>query len=300
MIYTVTFNPSLDYYMTLSAPLSSDVPNRVKSPCFSAGGKGLNVSAVLSSLGCENTALLFSGGDTGKMLENMLADRGQKYESVSVTHPTRVNVKVSENEKTYELNASGGEVSESDARALLSKLDSVTADDTVVFSGSTPPCALDLYCEGITIAKKNGACVVADTTGKGLLKCAELGAFLLKPNEHEIRELFGQSDVIESAKKLCALGAEYVLLSLGEKGAVLLSDNVEYRCEIPFKMPVLNTVGSGDSMLGGFIYAYKNGKKTKDCLGYAVSAGTCNAYTSPDGVFDRELFEKLLKKAEIL
>lgn len=300
MIYTVTFNPSLDYHMVLSSPLSENVPNRVKSPCFVPGGKGLNVSFALSALGADNTALCFSGGDTGKMLENMLSSRGQKYECVSVPFPTRVNVKVSENEKMYELNASGDEVSEKHARALLSRLDELTAGDTVIFSGSTPTCALDLYREGISRAKKSGACVIADTSGEKLLDCAMLGAFLLKPNEHEIRELFGNGDVIRSAKKLCSLGAEHVLLSLGENGAVLLSDNVEYRCGIPFKMPVLNTVGAGDSMLAGFVYAYKNGYSLPDCLRSAVSAGSCKAYTAPEKPFDVKLFEKLFERSEVL
>lgn len=300
MIYTVTFNPSLDYHMALSSPLSENVPNRVKSPCFVPGGKGLNVSFALSSLGVDNTALCFSGGDTGKMLENMLSARGQKYKCVNVPSPTRVNVKVSENEKMYELNASGDEIPKEHARALLSRLERLTGDDTVIFSGSTPSCELDLYREGITCAKKNGACVIADTSGEKLSDCAKLGAFLLKPNEHEIRELFGNGDVTENAKRLCRLGAEYVLLSLGEKGAVLLSDTVEYKCEIPFKMPVLNTVGAGDSMLAGFVYAYKNGYSLPDCLRSAVSAGSSKAYTSPEKPFDLKLFEKLFIRSEVL
>ncbi len=300
MIYTVTFNPSLDYHISLDSPLSSDIPNRVKATCFVPGGKGLNVSFALSALGADNTALCFSGGETGKMLENMLCLRNQRFECINVPFPTRVNVKVSENEKMYELNASGDEVSEKHARALLARLDKLTSLDTVIFSGSTPPCGLDLYCEGINAAKKSGACVIADTTGEKLLKCAKLGAFLLKPNEHEIRELFGDGDIIKSAKKLCEFGAEYVLLSLGEKGAVLLSDTVEYRCKIPFKMPVLNTVGAGDSMLAGFVYAYKNGYSATDCLKAAVSAGSCKAYTPPEKPFDTELFEKLFERSEVL
>ena len=303
MIYTVTFNPSLDYHMTVNSAVCPDTPNRAEDRCFKAGGKGINVSGVLSSLGEDNTALCFLGGDTGKMLENMLISREQKYQYVEVPAPTRVNVKVSqqtEEQKTFEFNAKGGKISKEHIDALLSKLEKLSENDTVIISGSTPMSDIDLYEVTVKFALSRGACVICDTTGESLIKCAMLGVFLLKPNEHEVRELFGEGDVIESAMKLCEMGAENVLLSLGEKGAVLLSENGSFRCEIPSQMPVYNTVGSGDSMLAGFVYAYKNGKSMSECLACAVSAGSCNAYTKPEKPFDRVLFEELLTRSEVL
>ncbi len=303
MIYTVTFNPSLDYHMTVYSAVCSDTPNRAENPCFKAGGKGINVSGVLGALGTDNTALCFLGGDTGKMLENMLISRGQKYERVEVPSPTRVNVKVSQQtdeQKTFEFNAKGGKITKEHTDCLLSKLERLNGNDTVIISGSTPPCEVDLYEVTVKFALSKGAVVICDTTGQSLIKCAKLGVFLLKPNEHEIRELFGEGDVINSARKLCDMGAEYVLLSLGEKGAVLLSDSAELKCGIPFEMPVYNTVSSGDSMLAGFVYAYNDGKTIPECLKFAVSAGSCNAYTKPEKPFDTALFEELLKRSEVL
>lgn len=303
MIYTVTFSPSLDYHMTVNSAVCADIPARAESTCFKAGGKGINVSGVLSSLGEDNTALCFLGGDTGKMLESMLISKGQKYECIEVPSPTRVNVKIAElteDQKTFEFNAKGGKISKEHVDLLLSSLEKLTENDIVILSGSTPPSDVDLYGVTVEFALSRGACVICDTTGESLIKCARHGVFLLKPNEHELRELFGEGDVIESAMKLCGMGAENVLLSLGEKGAVLLSENGSFRCKIPMQMPVYNTVGSGDSMLAGFVYAYKNGKSMSECLACAVSAGSCNAYTKPEKPFDRALFEELLKRSEVL
>ena len=303
MIYTITFNPSLDYHVTVYSEVCSDTPNRAEDPCFKAGGKGINVSGVLGALGKDNKALCFLGGDTGKMLENMLISRNQKYECVKIPHPTRVNVKVSqqtEAQKTLEFNAKGGKITKEHQECLLAKLEEAGANDTVIISGSTPPSDVDLYEVTVKFALSKGARTVCDTSGENLIKCARLGVFLLKPNEHEIRELFGEGDVIASARKLCEMGAEYVLLSLGEKGAVLLSKSETFSCKIPFEMPVYNTVGSGDSMLAGFIAAYENGNSLSECLKSAVSAGSCNAYTKPEKPFDNTLFEELLKRSEVL
>lgn len=303
MIYTVTFNPSLDYHMTLKSPLCSDAPNRPSEVCFVPGGKGINVSAVLNALGCGNTALCFLGGDTGTMLENMLRQRGQQYECVRTSSPTRINVKVSqqvyENEKTYEFNAQGGRLTKADTDSFFAMLGMICTGDTVIISGSTPPSDSELYGTAVDLAASKGAKVIVDTSGEDLIKCAERGVFLLKPNENEIKAALG-GEAVPAARQLCRMGAQNVLLSLGERGAVLVGGGGELYCKVPLEMPVLNTVGSGDSMLAGFVYAHEKHLSPKECLTYAVCAGSCNAYTPVNAPFNKQLFENLLEEAEIL
>lgn len=297
MVYTVTFNPSLDYYMYFVGLAENGLPDRSHDCRFSAGGKGINVSRVLSALGVENVALGFCGGFSGDELMRLLEKEGLCCDFVQCEDNTRINVKTvfSQTGKTGEFNASGAEISKENAQKLINKLSKVKKGDIVAVCGSTPYCNIDLYKEACAKATENGALVIADTTGKTLLSCAEQNVFLVKPNVYELAQIFSGS-VEEGAKKLIKAGCQNVLVSAGENGAVLAGGHGIIKCPVPEKMRVFNTVGAGDSMLAGYIYGYVSKYGKEDCLKSAVCAGSAAAY-GKNG-FTKEAYEELFKKAK--
>ena len=291
MIYTVTLNPSVDYYMRVNGTLSSSVPNKISSCTFVPGGKGINVSGVLCALGVKSISVAPVGGKIGEFYKSLLEKSPLDCVFIDTGCETRINVKAGCIDTVYELNARGGELSDDAVNALFEKLSPIGKGDTVIISGSTPACKRCLYGEITSYAVKKGAAVVADTTGEDLLQAVKNGAFLIKPNEDELRELF-EGDTVSSAEKLCDMGAELVCVSSGADGAYLIGKNVRYFCKAP-KIDAENTVGAGDSLLAGFIYAYNDGKPLADCLKSGVAAGSCRVSTPAGRDFDKALYTRL-------
>ncbi len=300
MIYTVTFNPALDYVMKVEN-LGFDDINRTYGEELYYGGKGINVSIILSRLGIENTALGFKGGFTGDKLQQMLDDDGIKNDFIRLKNGnTRINVKI-KYDKEFDINACGPEISEDEMQALFNKIDAFKDGDTIILAGSVPKSLpSDIYEKILErLANKNINSVV-DSTGDLLLNVLKYHPFLIKPNNFELGELFDteiktEEDIVKYACKLQDAGARNVLVSRGKDGALLVDENKKiYKVGIIQGKP-LNSVGCGDSMVAGFIAGFI---KTKDYsyslkLGSACSNATAFCYGLAEKSEIQEAFDKI-------
>lgn len=275
----------MDYSLELTS-LTPGAVNRAKEAHLTPGGKGINVSVVLSSLGIENRMLGFIAGFTGTELENCLKRRGFKTDFIRLGRGiTRINVKLYGSETT-DINSEGPHVSKKDLDTLISKLETAKRGDFVVLSGSVPQSVPDYAYRLITERmKKLGVDVIVDATGELLLATLPDRPFLIKPNRHELASLFSEKDLSRSdieryARMLREKGARNVLVSMDCEGALLVTedDRVLY-AKAPSGNPV-NTVGSGDSMIAGFITAYQKTGSYDEALRLAVSAGSACAFST--------------------
>ncbi len=258
MIYTVTFNPALDYVIHVDQ-LELGETNRCSREELYFGGKGVNVSLVLKELGKENTALGFIAGFTGDALAQNLQEQGIRADFIRLKEGlTRINVKMKGAQET-EINAQGPAIDAEAIAALFEKLDALAEGDTLVLAGSIPSTLpADIYEQILARLQGKGVRFVVDATGKLLMNVLKYHPFLIKPNHRELEELVGRplngsAEIAEGAKELQALGARNVLISRGKDGALLLDETgaVSEMSALPGK--AINTVGSGDSMVAGFI-----------------------------------------------
>ena len=283
MIYTVTFNPALDYVIRLET-LELGETNRCHGEELYFGGKGVNVSLVLRELGKENTALGFVAGFTGEALEQNLREQGICAEFIHLKEGlTRINVKMKAEQET-EINAQGPAIDAEALEALFAKLDTLAEGDTLVLAGSIPASLpADIYEKILARLQGKGIRFVVDATGKLLMNVLKYKPFLIKPNHRELEELVGRAlngsaEIAEGAKELQKLGARNVLISRGKDGALLL-DETGAVSEMPAVggKPV-NTVGAGDSMVAGFIAGVEQGYDYTLKLGSAAGGATaCQA-----------------------
>lgn len=284
MIYTVTFNPSLDYIVTVDH-FKTGVVNRTKNEKILPGGKGVNVSTVLSNLGYENTALGFLAGFTGDKLQGLLEAKGIKTDFITVDEGmTRINVKLRSDEES-EINGQGPAIKQEDIDKLYQKLDCLKEGDILVLAGSIPDVMPgSIYKDIMKYLDNRGLDIVVDATKDLLTNVLEYHPFLIKPNNHELSEIFGveiktKDDVAKYAKRLQEMGARNVLISMAADGAVLVSeDGCEYRADAP-KGKVVNSVGAGDSMVAGFIAGYLKSHSFKDAFSMGVCTGSASAFS---------------------
>lgn len=280
MIYTLTLNPSLDYVLTLKEVVPAEI-NRADSTYITYGGKGINVSAVLNELEVKNTALVTVAGFTGEELIKLLTKNGIKNESILLDGQTRINVKIKEKCET-DINADGPAVTEKALSIIFGKVSKLKKDDILVLSGSTPKSnSKDIYEK---IAKSTKAKVFADCEGEALLNLLKANPYLIKPNLKEVETSLNVSvnteeEIKNALKLLINKGAQNVLCSMGENGAVLLTKDGEYIKQKAPKGNVINTTGAGDSMLAGFIAAHVLDCGLKDCIKNAVAAGSATAFS---------------------
>ena len=284
MVYTVTFNPALDYVLNLKK-LSADDINRTESEELYYGGKGVNVSAILSRLDIPNIALGFAAGFTGKKLKQMMDKDGIKSDFVELDNGfTRINVKIKYGEE-LDINANGPDISEEKINELFNKLKKLTSGDYLVLAGSVPPSLPDdLYSKILQELHGKGINFVVDTTGNNLLNVLKYHPFLIKPNHHELAEIFGQEmDNIEKitvyAKKLKEMGAVNVLVSRGGDGAVLVDENGTVHPASAVNGTLVNSVGCGDSMVAGFIAGYITNKSYSEALKLSVACSAATAFS---------------------
>lgn len=284
MVYTVTFNPALDYVMNLSK-LSADDINRTESEELYYGGKGINVSAILSQLEIPNIALGFTAGFTGKKLKEMLDDDGIKNDFVVLNGGfTRINVKLKYGEE-LDINANGPEITEDKIEELFSRFKQLKEGDWLVLAGSVPSSLPDdLYSTILREVYGKGIRVVVDTTGSQLLNVLQYKPFLIKPNHHELAEIFTQEmDTAEKitvyAKKLKEMGAVNVLVSRGGDGAVLVDENGTVHPASAVEGKLVNSVGCGDSMVAGFIAGYILNKNYSQALKLSVACSAATAFS---------------------
>ena len=300
MIYTVTFNPALDYVMKVEKLRYDDI-NRTYGEELNYGGKGINVSAVLSTLGVENVALGFKAGFTGEKLEEMLRQDGIKTDFISLAKGnTRINVKI-KSDTELDINACGPEISGEEVEKLFEKIASLKQGDVLVLAGSVPKeLPSDIYEQILAKTSDNGVEAVVDSTGEFLLNVLKYKPFLIKPNNFELGDLFGvkiknEEEIIRYAKELQKMGARNVLVSRGKDGALLIDENQNtYSIGIIPGKP-LNSVGCGDSMVAGFVAGYleKHDYAYALKLGSACSNATAFSYSLANAQGIRDAFEKL-------
>ena len=298
MIYTLTLNPSLDYYLSVDS-LEADKIIRAKKSYITFGGKGINVSAVLTRLGVENTALGFAAGFSGKELINLLQKENIKSDFIFLDEgQTRINVKI-KCDSEYDINAAGMPLSEDAIVKFIVRINSIKSDDILIISGSMPPaCPDNLYRRILNQTCSKGIKFIADTTGKSLINLLKFKPFLIKPNIDELAELFGvkisdSQEIIDYAKRLQDMGAANVLISCGEDGAVLLTEKGVVKKIGAVKGETVSTTGCGDSMLAGFIAGYLE----KSDYDYALKLGSaCAAATAfGEGLCTKEKVKEYLK-----
>ena len=298
MIYTVTLNPSIDYIVRLDKVLIGSV-NRMDSDDKFAGGKGINVSRVLKRLGIENTATGFIGGFTGKFITDTLKEEGISSHFVEVEQDTRINVKIKADAET-EINGPGPEISHQKLEELESFLSSLTSEDTVVFAGSSPKDLGNvIYKRLIGLTRKTGAQVVCDFEGQTLLDSLEFEPLLVKPNNHELGDIFGVKleslDQIESyARQILDKGAQHVIISMAGDGALLVTQEGAYFAK-PIKGNVKNSVGAGDSMVAGFTGEFVRSGDVIQAFKWGVACGTATTFSDDLATADyiKEIYEKV-------
>ncbi|MCF1284767.1 1-phosphofructokinase [Streptococcus sinensis] len=298
MIYTVTLNPSIDYIVRLDKVNLGSV-NRMDSDDKFAGGKGINVSRVLKRLGIENTATGFIGGFTGKFITDNLVSEGIASNFVEVNQDTRINVKIKADAET-EINGPGPEISTEKLAELKEILSSLSPADTVVFAGSSPKNLGNVvYKELIGLTRKTGAQVVCDFEGQTLLDSLEFEPLLVKPNNHELGDIFGVKlenlDQIESyARQILDKGAQHVIISMAGDGALLVTQDGAYFAK-PIKGTVKNSVGAGDSMVAGFTGEFVRSGDAVEAFKWGVACGTATTFSDDLATADyiKETYEKV-------
>ena len=301
MIYTVTLNPSIDYIVRLDN-LTSGITNRTTSEEYYYGGKGINVSLVLAELGLDSTAYGFVAGFTGKAIENGIRNDHIITDFIKLKKGiSRINIKIKAGEET-EINCQGPHIDEKELERLLQKIDRIANGDTLILAGSIPNTMPDDTYEIMMerIGDKDVR-IVVDATKQLLVNSLKYKPFLIKPNRQELSEIFDvevktEEDIEHYAKELQKMGARNVLISLGGEGAMLIDENGGKHKAGVLKEKVINTVGSGDSMVAGFVAGYV---KTGD-YGYALKLGSVcgNATAFLSGLATKEKINELLEKFE--
>lgn len=300
-VYTVTLNPSLDYTVSVEN-FRLGYTNRTVSESLTVGGKGINVSTVLKHMGMESTALGFVAGFTGQEAERQLAGRGIKSGLIAVEEgQTRINVKLQSVEGT-EINGQGPKIPVEKLAQLMGMLSELTAGDVLFLSGSIPSSLPEDTYLRMMERLAEGVLTVVDVSGQGLVKALPLHPFLIKPNQHELGEIFGVTltdrlSVIPYAKKLQGMGARNVLVSLAGEGAALLAeDGSVYEAPAP-EGELVNGVGAGDSMAAGFLAGWLERLDYRHAFYMGLAAGSATAFSEglASGEKIRALYEKIAR-----
>ena len=282
MIYTVTLNPSVDYIVEVD-DFQMDHLNRIDRENVFPGGKGINVSRVLNTFGIPSTALGFIGGFTGEFIESTIKNEGIHTDFVKIDKNSRINIKLKTGKET-EINGQGPLLTEKNIQDLLTKLEALQEGDILVLAGSIPASLpKTLYSDLTKMFSNRGVKVVVDAGGSVLAEVLQEKPFLVKPNHHELSELFGVSintveEVIPFGKKVVEMGAENVIVSMAGDGALLFTNGKVYSATVP-KGKVLNSVGAGDSLVAGFIGTYSKDQDFMKAFQIAVATGSATAFS---------------------
>lgn len=299
MINTITLNPSLDYIVKVDS-FKVDSLNRIEEERICAGGKGINVSIVLKNLGVENTALGYVAGFTGDEILRQIENYGVSCDFVKLKKGfSRINVKLKSDGET-EINGAGPEIIEEDLKVLYDKLSHLTKGDYLILSGSIPTSVPDDIYENIMNSLLDtGVEFIVDATKDLLLKVLKYKPFLIKPNHHELAEMFNvelknDHNIIKYGKKLQEMGAKNVLISMAGDGAILIPENGEaIKREVP-KGVLKNSVGAGDSMVAGFLCGYLKNNDIAEAFKMGIATGSASAFS--DNLATEEEVNNLLKQ----
>ena len=303
MIYTITFNPALDYIGRLVNLKPGTINRRIQEYVLGAG-KRINVAIVLNNLGMDTTALGFIAGFTGEEIVTQLKKFGVKEDFIRLREGlTRINVKVKASDEETEINGRGPIIATDELEALYKQLDALTEKDTLILAGSIPSSLpSDMYELIMERLQHKNIRIVVDATKDLLTKVLPYKPFLIKPNNHELSEIFGRTlstkdQLVEAAKTLQEKGAQHVLISMAGDGAILVSaDGTVYTSPAP-KGTLVNSVGAGDSMVAGFITGYEKTGDLQEALYWGISSGSASAYS--ENLATLEEVETLLSQVRV-
>ncbi len=300
MIYTITANPSMDYVLNLEKFNLGEINRTGKAYTF-AGGKGINVSRVLGYLGINSIALGFIGGSAGDFIQNSITSQGIHSKLTSIKDNTRINVKIKAESET-EINGLGPQITQDEIDEFMSNFSMLTPEDIVVAAGSVPPAlGKNFYQNLVKTVVNRQAQFVIDTTGQALLDILPSHPLLVKPNNHELAEMFnvsfnGTDDIVYYGKKLLNKGAKYVIVSMGGDGAILITPEQIYQ-SVPVNISVKNSVGAGDSMVAGFVGTYE---QSHDLLAAFKMGLACGAATaSSEDLGKADLINEILENIQV-
>lgn len=303
MIYSITFNPALDYIVRVDDLKLGEV-NRTSYEEIYAGGKGINVSIVLKNLGYESVALGFIAGFTGDEIERRVKLLGCETNFIKLKEGmSRINVKLKSKEES-EINGQGPKIEEEYIEKLYEKIDTLKTEDILVLAGSIPKTLpKDIYEIILERLSNKGIKFIVDATGELLLKVLKYNPFLIKPNHNELADLFnveikGEEDIIKYAKELRKMGARNVLVSRAAEGAILVNEKDEILIANVPKGKLVNSVGAGDSMVAGFISGYLKNNSFREGFAMGVATGSASAFS--EGLAKMEKVEELLKEIKII
>ena len=300
MIYTVTLNPAVDYYISIKEFQEGGL-NLIDNGYTLPGGKGINVSKVLKNFGVESTALGFAGGFTGNYIRTNLKEYGISEKLVELKENTRINIKLKTEKDESEIAGHSPKISQEEYEKFLNTIKEIQTGDILVLSGSVPK-SLDaeIYKNIIEMLPENVK-VILDTRGEPFKYALEKGVFLTKPNNVELGEIFNEKyetmeEIINAGEKLRKMGSENVLISLGKNGSVLITEKGVWIGNVP-KGTLVSSVGAGDSMVAGTLYGIVKGMEISEAYKYGIASGSATAFT--EGLTTLENMEKLLNDINI-
>lgn len=300
MIYTVTLNPSIDYHVWVEAMTAGTI-HQVQKEWKVAGGKGINVSKVLQRLGCPSVALGFVGGFTGAFIKQQLEQDGVEHRFIPISGDSRINIKIKAEQET-DMSGVSPDIPEEALQQLLDQLDRLNAGDFLVLAGSVPASIpSDIYQHIMGRMNQRGVRVIVDAKGQALGNALDEKPFLIKPNHHELGELFNtRVETVEEAvhfgRMALERGAANVIVSMAGDGAVFVNRSRAFSAHFP-KQQAVNSIGAGDSVVAGFLYAHSRGMDEKEAFRFAVAAGSTTAIS--EGFCTLEKIEAFLPKITI-
>lgn len=300
MIYTLTLNPAIDYYMSMENFQLGSL-NSLEEGYTLPGGKGINVSKVLKNFSVESKALGFVGGFTGDYIKKHLNEYEIESDFIELQENTRINIKLKTKDSETEIAGKSPTISKENIEELLKKFEEIKKDDVVILSGSVPnSISKSIYADIIKLLPKDCK-VILDTRGLPFVEGLKEEVFLTKPNNHELEEFFNRKlnnieEIIQAGKDLQALGSKNVLISLGKDGSILITEKEVYIGNAP-QGKLISSVGAGDSMVAGVVYGIAKGMTLEDSYKYGIASGSSTAFS--EGLTTFEGMNSLLNKIEI-
>ncbi len=303
MIYTVTLNPALDYDMYLDSDLKIGELNLTRAAGLRSGGKGINVSKMMKTLGIQNTALGFSAGFAGEFILNDLRNDGVTVDFIEVEGNTRINVIAFDNESKKETEIAGLSpvISRENLNKLTDRVSNLSVGDILVLSGSIPSSISDTIYKEMAENAGEGVKVVLDTRGNLIDRNLNRN-FLIKPNIKELRQMFGEKlekeeEILRKSEYFFKKGIENVIISRGGEGALLVNKDGMWEASVP-KGKLVNSIGAGDSLIGGFLSGLERGYTIQDSFRLGIAAGSATAYSPFLG--EKELVERLYNEVTVV
>jgi 1-phosphofructokinase len=300
MIYTLTLNPSIDYIINIEKFIPGNI-NLTKSEYKLPGGKGINVSQVLNNLETPNIALGFIGGFTGDFIKISLDKKNINNDFIEVNGDTRINIKMKDSSSESEINGNSPEISSEILKKLKEKLGSLISGDTLVLSGSVPKSIPSEIYKDIMNSVPHGVKVILDAKGKALLEGIKGKPYMIKPNNHELGDIFdvklkSTEDIILYGKKLLDLGAQNIIVSMARDGALLITPTSSYIANAP-KGKLINSVGAGDSLVAGFTYGIYKNLDIVEAFKLGIACGSASAFS--ENLCTKIEVDKLLKEITV-